>query len=121
MYILILIYVGGILVLFIYVTSIFPNNKFFFNQFTGLIIFSLIIILFLLILILNKFFNLNFIFLDFKNNYIIDLALSNSLTIKMFFYKTNIILIFLVIYLFYCILVVIKITSFINGPLRKIN
>lgn len=112
---------GGILVLFIYVTSIFPNNKFFFNQFTGLIIFLLIIILFLSVLVSNNFFNLNFIFLDFKNNYLIDLTLSNSLTIKIFFYKTNLIIIFLVIYLFYCILVVIKITSFINGPLRKIN
>lgn len=42
-------------------------------------------------------------------------------SIKIFYSNVNFILIFIVNYLFYCIVVVIKITNFFKGPLRKLN
>lgn len=120
-YILILVYVGGILVLFIYVTSIFPNNKFFFTQKIVLIGFVIIICKFFALIILNNFYGINLIINEFIINFSKEFPIMNIFSIKIFHFKTNLILIFLVIYLFYCILVVIKITIYINGPLRKLN
>lgn len=42
-------------------------------------------------------------------------------TRKIFNSQNNLLLIFLVNYLFYCIIIVIKITQYFKGPLRKIN
>lgn len=121
LYILILIFVGGILVLFIYVTSIFPNEKFSWDQEQYLIFIIISIITLIILILLNKFFILNLriielnLLTEFKSNY----SIIN--TLKIFNSKNNWLLIFLVNYLFYCMIVVIKITNFYRGPLRKIN
>lgn len=121
LYLLILVFVGGILVLFIYVTSIFPNEKFSFNQLNFFFTVSTLIFSRITLFLLSSLFitnlNLNNIFpmMEIK----INTAILN--TRKIFNSQNNLLLIFLVNYLFYCIIIVIKITQYFKGPLRKIN
>lgn len=121
LYLLILVFIGGILVLFIYVTSIFPNEKFSFNQ---KLLLSILIFIFTLLtsfIILNNYFiiNLNLNNIESILNIKINFNIIN--TRKIFNSYNNLLLIFLVNYLFYCIIIVIKITNFFIGPLRKIT
>lgn len=118
-YILILVFIGGILILFIYATSIFPNEKFFLNQNLLLNSIILITIFFLLTFIILKFFNINLILNNLEINLNIIPRLKTIFSIKIFSSYTRIIYLFLVNYLFYCIVIVIKITNFFRGPLRK--
>nr|UGS80539.1 NADH dehydrogenase subunit 6 [Teliapsocus conterminus] len=121
MYLLVLIFIGGMLVLFIYVTSIFPNEKFEFKtmSFVNLMIFLLIMMVMML--------SINFLFQ--MNNpmnsifYLINISEDMLMypSMKMFYSNVNFMLIFMVNYLFYCMVVVIKITNFFKGPLRKLN
>lgn len=122
LYLLILIFIGGILVLFIYVTTIFPNEKFIFNQTNILPIILIIIISVIILLSIKYFFNLNLnstsLIIEFKIN-----GENSQLkpTIKIFISQSNLLIILIVNYLFYCIIVVIKIVNFFKGPLRIIN
>lgn len=115
-YLLILIFIGGILVLFIYVTSIFPNEKFINGNYGLLVWVTLTAVSLITYIIL---FNIIPNILELTNSISINRLLIPS--IKIFSSKTRLILIFIVNYLFYCIIVVIKITNFFRGPLRKIN
>uniref|UniRef100_A0AAU7VAV4 NADH-ubiquinone oxidoreductase chain 6 n=1 Tax=Stenopsocus pygmaeus TaxID=3074948 RepID=A0AAU7VAV4_9NEOP len=119
LYLLILIFVGGMLVLFIYVTSIFPNEKFDVNNSNSVNTIMIMFLLFILLVIYTNFFNLTPSLGSLEN-----LALTNKFmipSVKMFSFNTSMLLIFMVNYLFYCMVVVIKITSFFKGPLRKMN
>nr|YP_008080954.1 NADH dehydrogenase subunit 6 [Psococerastis albimaculata]AFY16894.1 NADH dehydrogenase subunit 6 [Psococerastis albimaculata] len=119
LYLLVLIFIGGMLVLFIYVTSIFPNEKFSFTQNNIFILLISVSLLSTILYILNMNFimtpNLNYLenILSMKSNTIM------ISTIKIFNTQANMILIFLVNYLFYCMMIVIKMTAFFKGPLRK--
>uniref|UniRef100_A0AAU7VBE5 NADH-ubiquinone oxidoreductase chain 6 n=1 Tax=Malostenopsocus yunnanicus TaxID=3074937 RepID=A0AAU7VBE5_9NEOP len=119
LYLLILIFIGGMLVLFIYVTSIFPNEKFDINNNNTLNMIGIMIFLLLSITIYINFFNLSppiesleYLMLD--NKFLIP-------SVKMFSFYTSLLFIFMVNYLFYCMIVVIKIVNFFKGPLRKMN
>lgn len=125
-YILFLTFLGGLLVLFIYVSSIASNelfkNNFFFTK-------IIIINFFFIILIriyffyklnwinitfndeINKFFNFN---LFFNNENKINLS-------KLYNNQTFLIIIILIIYLFITLIAVVKITNIFFGPLRPSN
>lgn len=121
-YVLFLIFLGGILVLFIYVTSLASNEIFTFSIkiiFVSTIILSLFsfIILFLDFNLINSFF--------INNNEIIKINNLNSFinenTIrlnKLYNFPTNIITILLINYLFLTLVAVVKITNIFYGPLR---
>ena len=121
-YVLFLIFLGGILVLFIYVTSLASNEIFTFSIkiiFISIIILSLFsfIILFLDFNLINSFF--------INNNEIIKINNLNSFinenTIrlnKLYNFPTNIITILLINYLFLTLVAVVKITNIFYGPLR---
>nr|AFY16855.1 NADH dehydrogenase subunit 6 [Longivalvus hyalospilus] len=119
LYLLILVFIGGMLVLFIYVTSIFPNEKFSFNQ--NMFIIFLISALFMIFML--SFMNMNFMMNLNLNNLEIILNMKSNMimisTMKIFSTQGNLILMFLVNYLFYCMVIVIKMTNFFKGPLRK--
>lgn len=121
LYILILVFIGGILVLFIYVTSIFPNEKFSFNQYFLLFTLLLFICVIILFIFLNNYFIINLNINSLESFFNIKLNINLINTIKIFNTKNSLLLIFLVNYLFYCIIIVIKLTNFFIGPLRKIN
>nr|YP_006665958.1 NADH dehydrogenase subunit 6 [Blattella bisignata]AFO85481.1 NADH dehydrogenase subunit 6 [Blattella bisignata] len=116
-YILFLIFLGGMLILFIYVTSLASNEMFFLS--TKVIIFSMTMMFMLIILFsMNKLSTtqnqemINFLML--KN------PLINSLT-KLYNQPTGAITILLASYLFLTLIAVVKITNIFMGPLRQMN
>nr|YP_010737990.1 NADH dehydrogenase subunit 6 [Stenischia humilis]WEQ92400.1 NADH dehydrogenase subunit 6 [Stenischia humilis] len=118
-YILFITFLGGLLILFIYMTSI-STYEFFNFSFKYLMLMMLLFML-TLFLIFNK----NFFFMNFLNN--MDSMINNSLMInlntlnvnKLYNAPNNFITIFLILYLLITLLIVVKITDLFYGPMRK--
>nr|UOU85315.1 NADH dehydrogenase subunit 6 [Mycomya fimbriata] len=119
-YILFLIFLGGMLVMFIYVTSLSSNEMFSISN----KLISIFIILTITIL-------LSYIFLDLTymlniNNY--EMTKFNNLNNymnenlnnlnKLYNFPTNLITFFMINYLFLTLIIAVKITDFFYGPLR---
>nr|ADK97578.1 NADH dehydrogenase subunit 6 [Peripatoides sp. DVL-2010] len=116
-YMLFLIFLGGLLVLFIYISSLTENELFIFQNTWLNKIWYLIIIILMMSLMINS--NLNYYssdsmeklkLLDFKLYYL-----------STYFYSFSIwkITIFLSIYLLMCLLIVTKICQLNKGPMRQ--
>nr|YP_010177478.1 NADH dehydrogenase subunit 6 [Aglossa dimidiata]QST15202.1 NADH dehydrogenase subunit 6 [Aglossa dimidiata] len=121
-YILFLTFLGGLLVLFIYVTSIASNEMFKFNMnfkfiMSFIMFFSLILYFsynnFIIFnnLEMNNFYNM---FMFFNNENMINLS-------KLYNNQTFLLILMLIIYLFITLIAVIKITNIFYGPLRATN
>nr|AXS66578.1 NADH dehydrogenase subunit 6 [Tenebrionoidea sp. 17 KM-2017] len=116
-YILFLVMVGGMLVVFMYMTSIASNEKFKFS--TPLTILTLTM-LFLLLICLNNLPYTQELVSMMKCSY------NNNTTLNMILLKytsppLNLLLIFLMMYLFIAMIAIVKITEFKQGPLRQNN
>nr|YP_003587444.1 NADH dehydrogenase subunit 6 [Papilio maraho]ACN91371.1 NADH dehydrogenase subunit 6 [Papilio maraho]UDY69697.1 NADH dehydrogenase subunit 6 [Papilio elwesi] len=125
-YILFLVFLGGLLVLFIYVSSVASNELFNTNF---LLKNSMIIMLFLsFFLSIMYMYNLNL--LNFLSNY----EMMNMLNFFIFFNNENKInltklynnqtyfmMLMLIIYLFITLVAIVKITNIFFGPLRTMN
>nr|YP_009995451.1 NADH dehydrogenase subunit 6 [Ochthebius nobilis]QNP09880.1 NADH dehydrogenase subunit 6 [Ochthebius nobilis] len=113
-YILFLIMIGGMLVLFIYMTSVASNEKFKFNNKLMMMIMMLLMISMLLLMMTDKY---NFILNNFNyNNYF----KSNYLMLSKFYNTpSNLIMFMMIMYLFITLIAVVKITNFKLGPLRQ--
>lgn len=112
---------GGILVLFIYVTSLASNEIFNFS----IKIFSLrllaLTLTFILFLIIDKNLIINYIHnIETENITILkSYFLENSIILnKLYNFPINLITIILIIYLFLTLIAVVKITNIFEGPLR---
>nr|YP_007626976.1 NADH dehydrogenase subunit 6 [Anopheles farauti No. 4]AFO73363.1 NADH dehydrogenase subunit 6 [Anopheles farauti No. 4]AFO73376.1 NADH dehydrogenase subunit 6 [Anopheles farauti No. 4] len=123
-YVLFLIFLGGMLILFIYVTSL-SSNEMFSMSFSLLLISSMLIsISLILFFILDKSLieqfitNLEMEKLSLTNNLINENVLSLN---KMYNFPTNLITLLLINYLFLTLLVTVKITKKFYGPLRPMN
>nr|YP_010305217.1 NADH dehydrogenase subunit 6 [Philonthus spinipes]ULT46834.1 NADH dehydrogenase subunit 6 [Philonthus spinipes] len=114
-YILFLIMIGGMLVLFIYMTSIASNEKF---KFSNLIFFTLTTLMMVSFLIYLFSDNLIFSMMNFSNTLGTNYSFTMNLS-KFFNYPTNIILFMIIIYLFITLIAVVKITNINFGPLRQ--
>lgn len=121
-YILFLVFLGGILVLFIYVTSLASNEIFTFS--TKLLISSISIFIIIIISlyfidksILLQYTNLEIQSISNLNSYIIENSLSLN---KLYNYPTNLLTILLINYLLITLIAVVKITNLFKGPLRPI-
>lgn len=121
-YILFLVFLGGILVLFIYVTSLASNEIFNFSFKLFLIIIICIYLLVLRRLLID---NIEFTFINNKellNSNFKFFELENFKSIyKLYNFPTNWITLILINYLFFTLIVVVKITNFFYGPLRNLN
>lgn len=119
-YILILIIIGGLLVLFIYITRIASNEKFKFNNIILLIIIIIIII--------------RFIILQKRSIFIININLNNELLENFNYnekFKINItkflnfpnsnLFLLIIFYLLVTIIAIVKITKLNFGPLRQLK
>nr|YP_010895064.1 NADH dehydrogenase subunit 6 [Criorhina nigriventris]WJW73590.1 NADH dehydrogenase subunit 6 [Criorhina nigriventris] len=123
-YILFLIFVGGMLVLFIYVTSLASNEMFSFSmKMTTISIFS-----FLLLSLLIFFMDKMILSFNSMNNEMISISninsyiQENSLNLnKLYNYPTNMITILLINYLLITLIATVKITKLFYGPLRAMN
>nr|ALO77634.1 NADH deshydrogenase subunit 6 [Galerucinae sp. 846596] len=113
-YILFLIMIGGMLILFLYMTSVASNEKFKFNS-KILFMFISTITLSMVLTILDKFYN-NFLskFLDLKINLFYNFSM-----IKYFNFPNNLLMLMLIIYLFLTLITIVKITNFSQGTLRQ--
>nr|AMH85653.1 NADH dehydrogenase subunit 6 [Drosophila roehrae] len=123
-YILFLIFLGGMLVLFIYVTSLASNEMFNLSIKLTMFSFSLLFILMLLTFIIDK----NSSMIIFLNNEMENISnmnsyiLENSLSLnKLYNFPTNLVTILLMNYLLITLIVVVKITNMQKGPLRIMN
>lgn len=114
-YVLFLVFLGGILILFIYVTSLASNEIFYLSTKISLLTLILLSILFTInepnILVNN---------IEIITERIINNDIINQL-IKLYNRSTGRITIMLAIYLFLTLIAVVKITSVSRGPLRKLN
>lgn len=120
-YILFLVIIGGILILFIYITSLASNELFNLNINN----FFITLFIFLLILIINYFYD-NFLFLikNFEINSIHTLINNNENAynlIKLYNNPTINITIIIINYLLLTLIIVVKITDISYGPLRQKN
>nr|QNE85761.1 NADH dehydrogenase subunit 6 [Helina impuncta] len=119
-YILFLIFMGGMLILFIYVTSLASNEMFSFS--IKLTFVSLMIIMFMMIMLMymNKtllltYSNLEIISTSNMNSYMME----NSMLInKLYNYPNNFLTILLMNYLLITLIAIVKITKLYKGPLR---
>nr|YP_010127621.1 NADH dehydrogenase subunit 6 [Syrphus torvus]QPP19877.1 NADH dehydrogenase subunit 6 [Syrphus torvus]UXF58200.1 NADH dehydrogenase subunit 6 [Syrphus torvus] len=123
-YILFLIFIGGMLVLFIYVTSLASNEMFNFSMKMFILLFINLFILTILIIFMDKmilmFNSLNneMTSISFINNYIMENTLNLN---KLYNYPTNMINILLINYLLITLIATVKITKLFYGPLRSMN
>nr|YP_010728486.1 NADH dehydrogenase subunit 6 [Stictochironomus rosenschoeldi]WEF49727.1 NADH dehydrogenase subunit 6 [Stictochironomus rosenschoeldi] len=124
-YSLFLIFLGGMLILFMYMTSIASNEEFKFKinlKYLSLMIsYFMLIILFILLLnekllFFNKIMNLDSSSILFLKTMILD---NNFMLNKMYNFPMNMITILLVNYLFLTLIAVVKITNIFEGPMRK--
>nr|QMX77176.1 NADH dehydrogenase subunit 6 [Colochela zhongi] len=120
MYILFLIMLGGMLILFIYVSSLSSNQKFTLNK-----KFILIIIFFITMTWLILMMKINYLSLFNSNTMkILETSFEQNLMMKMSMNKlynkpTNQIMIMLINYLLLILFIVVKTTNINMGPLRK--
>nr|AVN68341.1 NADH dehydrogenase subunit 6 [Amazonina sp. Z256E] len=114
-YILFLVFLGGMLVLFIYVTSLASNE---------MLSISINIIIFPLIL-LTMFIVLTHFNFPYENQETINTLSMKNLTtnsiMKLYNQPTNTITIMMASYLFLSLIAVVKIINIFKGPLRKTN
>nr|YP_010713969.1 NADH dehydrogenase subunit 6 [Pseudeustrotia carneola]WDD39381.1 NADH dehydrogenase subunit 6 [Pseudeustrotia carneola] len=125
-YILFLTFLGGLLVLFIYVSSIASNEMFNFK----FNLFKFIMSLLLLLLLLQFIYFNNIYWMNLSTNSDMDnfmnllLFINNENKInlsKLYNNQTFMIMLMLVIYLFITLIAVVKITNIFYGPLRPSN
>lgn len=122
-YILFLIFIGGLLIIFIYIISLTFNNKFNFLKINIIKLTLNIIILIIIILLTIKYYN-NIII--FNSNDILEINFNKSLfiessinLIKLYNIPNIFITLLIINYLLFILRVVIKITNFKTGPLRN--
>nr|YP_009938351.1 NADH dehydrogenase subunit 6 [Lethe oculatissima]QNU07770.1 NADH dehydrogenase subunit 6 [Lethe oculatissima] len=124
-YILFLVFLGGLLVLFIYISSIASNefmNITFINKF---IIIAPLLILILTFMLKNNLNWLNLSFnedmINFNNMFLFSYNENNINLFKLYNNQTYLLMITMIIYLFITLIAVVKITNIFFGPLRSFN
>nr|AND96286.1 NADH deshydrogenase subunit 6 [Onthophagus yukae] len=117
-YILFLIMIGGMLILFIYMTSIASNEKFYPSIKLMMIILIMAMLWMLLEICIDPYYiNLNNIYYNYENNININKNLSMT---KFFNFPSNSMMYLMIMYLLIALLAIVKITDFKkNGTLRS--
>nr|WKU84175.1 NADH dehydrogenase subunit 6 [Somula decora] len=123
-YILFLIFIGGMLVLFIYVTSLASNEMFSLSMKMTTIIISIFLLSIVMIMFIDKMI-LMFNSMNIEMNSIMNMnsyIKENSLNLnKLYNYPTNMITILLINYLLITLIATVKITKLFYGPIRTMN
>nr|YP_010461131.1 NADH dehydrogenase subunit 6 [Pseudalbara parvula]UUF68402.1 NADH dehydrogenase subunit 6 [Pseudalbara parvula] len=122
-YILFLTFLGGLLVMFIYVSSIASNEMFKFNfkmKFNNIMMIMILISLMLFNMNNLKWMNFNYNS-DMNNFYnLLFLNLENNINLsKLYDNQTSLMMMMMIIYLFITLITVVKITNINYGPLRS--
>nr|YP_010148418.1 NADH dehydrogenase subunit 6 [Analcellicampa danfengensis]QQV69257.1 NADH dehydrogenase subunit 6 [Analcellicampa danfengensis] len=118
-YIMFLIMIGGMLILFIYVSSLSSNQKFNFNK-NNLLLKILIMMMFIFMMKNSNFYStlnsdsMSIINLSFEQNYELKMSMN-----KLYNFPTNKIMLLIMNYLLLTLFIVVEITNINMGPLRK--
>nr|APX39833.1 NADH dehydrogenase subunit 6 [Apteropeda ovulum] len=116
-YILFLIMIGGMLVLFIYMTSIASNEKFKFNMKMMLFLIFTFFLMIMMFMFTDFFYsNSTNQLMEMKMNWLLN---NNFSLMKYFNYPNYFIMIMLISYLFITLIAIVKITNFSFGSLRQ--
>nr|YP_009528506.1 NADH dehydrogenase subunit 6 [Adelpha iphiclus]AYN60506.1 NADH dehydrogenase subunit 6 [Adelpha iphiclus] len=124
-YILFLVFLGGLLVLFIYVSSVAANEMFKIHIMFKFIFYYIFIIFIFSILFKNNLIWMNFSFNDeminfFNSNLFFNNEYNFNLS-KLYNKQNYFMMIMLIIYLFITLIAIVKITNIFFGPLRSFN
>nr|WAL33196.1 NADH dehydrogenase subunit 6 [Pontia edusa] len=124
-YVLFLIFLGGLMVLFIYVSSIASNENFKTSIFNKSFLMYFLIIIIVSIFFKNNLFWMNFSFNDeMINSFNLFLFIGNDLNLnlsKLYDKQSYFMTLMMIIYLFITLIAVVKITNIFFGPLRSMN
>lgn len=124
-YILFLTFLGGLLVLFIYVSSVASNEIFSLSNNLKIIFILILILIIIIQFIFIKNLNwINFINNSEINNFLNFIFFNNENKInlnKLYNNNSSILILLLIIYLFITLIAVVKITNIFFGPLRTFN
>nr|YP_009334167.1 NADH dehydrogenase subunit 6 [Dacus longicornis]APL97153.1 NADH dehydrogenase subunit 6 [Dacus longicornis] len=122
-YVLFLIFLGGMLVLFIYVTSLASNEMFSLSMKLTIMSITLMIGLSLLFIFMDKLFTSSFLMnMEMQPYPTWNMLPENTLQLhKLYNFPTNMITIMLMNYLLITLIAVVKITNLFYGPLRPMN
>nr|ARH54179.1 NADH dehydrogenase subunit 6 [Chrysomela populi] len=116
-YILFLIMIGGMLILFIYMTSIASNEKFKFSYKLIMMFMLFMTIIMIMLLMDYYYFNMKMNLSDQLNqNNLNNFKLSMN---KYMNYPQNLIMLMMIMYLLITLIMVVKITNVHYGPLRQ--
>nr|YP_009417319.1 NADH dehydrogenase subunit 6 [Acanthoscelides obtectus]ARR75265.1 NADH dehydrogenase subunit 6 [Acanthoscelides obtectus]ATL15485.1 NADH dehydrogenase subunit 6 [Acanthoscelides obtectus] len=116
-YIIFLIMIGGMLILFIYMTSIASNKKFKLSSLLLLVFFISLTLNFVFQVTDQFLFSLPFSTMDFYNQ---NFFINNYLTLNKYFnYPNNMVMYMMIIYLLITLIMTVKITKMNKGPLRQ--
>nr|AYQ19070.1 NADH dehydrogenase subunit 6 [Cleridae sp. 2 ACP-2013] len=118
-YILFLIMIGGMLILFIYMTSIASNEKFKMSKTILIILYMIFISILISFFLDSQMFNLFMTNFDMKiliTNYNYKFSMN-----KMFNFPNMFLMYMSLIYLLITLIAVVKISNFNMGPLRQMN
>nr|YP_010564341.1 NADH dehydrogenase subunit 6 [Mythimna turca]UYX62364.1 NADH dehydrogenase subunit 6 [Mythimna turca] len=125
-YILFLTFLGGLLVLFIYVSSIASNEMFkFMINFKKMFFISLILLMFIQFMYMNNLSWMNLSMNSDMNNFnqmILFINNENKINLsKLYNNQTFLVMMMLVIYLFITLIAIVKITNIFYGPIRSFS
>nr|APT41469.1 NADH dehydrogenase subunit 6 [Evandromyia infraspinosa] len=120
-YILFLTFMGGMLILFIYITSLASNEMFSFSSKMFINLICLMSFMMILLMFIDKLLFTQYFYnkemtsvINWKN-----LIKENMLNLNKFYnFPTNIIMLMMIIYLLLTLIVIVKITNINLGPLR---
>nr|UEK24783.1 NADH dehydrogenase subunit 6 [Neoephemera projecta] len=120
-YILFLVFLGGMLVLFIYIISLASNEMFYYHHnliFITLLLFMLMLLMLIMIdpIMINTFTNT----VMSTNNFSMESSIWPFL-LKLYNNSTYIMIMMLILYLFLTLIAVVNITQLYEGPLRTFN
>nr|YP_010574627.1 NADH dehydrogenase subunit 6 [Leucorrhinia albifrons]UZI00198.1 NADH dehydrogenase subunit 6 [Leucorrhinia albifrons] len=116
-YILFLVFLGGMLVLFIYMTSIASNELFKKSMYFSTVIMMMLTVMFLFSMLMDPFMVTN----SMNSEVMMEINKSKMIMSPLYNNPTSIITTFMVLYLFLTLIVVVNITKFNKGPLRPMN
>nr|WAX39230.1 NADH dehydrogenase subunit 6 [Anaplecta sp. 8 ZQW-2020]WAX39243.1 NADH dehydrogenase subunit 6 [Anaplecta sp. 8 ZQW-2020] len=116
-YILFMVFLGGMLVLFIYVTALASNEMFKFS--TKLTILMLMWTLMMVMWTFNKNIEEIMTWPEMLTNTLPTMTENSKMLTKLYNYPTMMITIMLAIYMLLTLIIVVKITTITKGPLRS--
>nr|YP_010437819.1 NADH dehydrogenase subunit 6 [Neurobasis chinensis]UTB53951.1 NADH dehydrogenase subunit 6 [Neurobasis chinensis] len=113
-YILFLVFLGGMLVLFIYLTSVASNDMFGGKNYNRMIIYVMVLVMSMLMFMVVDTMEMN----NTEETKPISMGETNNM-MMMFNYPYNTMTVVVILYLFLTLIVVVKITESHSGPLRS--